>query len=246
MARPLKTLLLPGLHGTDRLFAPLLSALPPTIAAEAIAYPTDQPLGYDALQALAEARLPKGEPFAIVAESFSSPLAVRFAAGAPRGLVAAVLVGGFLRRPIGGWSRPLAAIVQPWMLRRQASRRMIRRFLVGEDAPSETVELVVEAVAEVAPEVLAHRLRETLTVDATEAFRRCRTPLICIDAGRERLLDRSVALEMKRLRPDIPHEPLDAPHLILHSRPEESAALIAHFCLDAAAEAQIGTVSAGS
>jgi pimeloyl-ACP methyl ester carboxylesterase len=235
VAAPLKILLLPGLHGTARLFGSLLDALPPTLAAEVVAYPTDEPLGYEALQARVEARLPAHEPFAIVAESFSSPLAVRIAAAAPEGLVATVLAGGYLRRPIGGWSAPLAAVARPWMLRREASRRMIRRFLVGDDAAPETVEQIVQAVAEVAPEVLAHRVRATLTVDAAEAFRRCPTPLLCIDAARERLLDRSVAPGMKRLRPDVPHEVLDAPHLILHRRPEEAAALIERFCLQAAA-----------
>jgi hypothetical protein len=133
------------------------------------------------------------------------------------------------------------------MLRGEPPRLLIRRFLLEPDAPESVVEEVAAAVREVASEVLACRLKATLNIDASRGFRSCATPLLCIHAAQERLLDRSVARSMKRLRPDIAHVDLGAPHLILQRRSVEAARLLERFIWEAADAAdQIGTVSAGS
>ena len=78
-------LLLPGMDGTGRLFGPLAKALAPTIKPVAVSYPTDQPLGYNELLALIETSLPS-DPFVVVGESFSGPLALMLAARRPPNL----------------------------------------------------------------------------------------------------------------------------------------------------------------
>lgn len=63
--RHVHLLLLPGMDGTSRLFEPLLAALPATLPATAIAYPTHAPFGYDELLPLILAAIPPG-PFVVV------------------------------------------------------------------------------------------------------------------------------------------------------------------------------------
>src|SRR5258706_6807633 len=91
---PLPTLLLPGMDGTGRLFSWLVAELPRQIAPRVISYRTDEPLGYRDLEK--RIAIPD-EPFAIVAESFSGPLAIRIAAKRPKHLRAVVLVATFIR-----------------------------------------------------------------------------------------------------------------------------------------------------
>jgi len=45
----MRLLLLPGMDGTGLLFEPLVKALPPSLTAHVVAYPTDQHLGYNEL-----------------------------------------------------------------------------------------------------------------------------------------------------------------------------------------------------
>lgn len=237
--QPLAIVLMPGLHGTALLFAPLLNALPSWLRPRMITYPSREPLGYDSLQQLAAACLPGNEPFVLLAESFSSPLAVRLCAEKPAGLVGLVLAGAFVRKPIGGWSSLGARVVGPWMFNRAPPPAFIRRFLLDETCPDASADAVAAALREVSPVVLARRVRETLSVDATAAYRDVAAPMLLLHASRERLLAREVRAEMARLRPDADHLTLDAPHLMLQTHPAESAALIASFCLKVSQAVQI-------
>ena len=67
--------LLPGMDGTGDLFAPLLSALPPALRTIVVRYPCDRPLGY-----AGRTRGPKDQPFVLLGESFSGPIAAAIAA----------------------------------------------------------------------------------------------------------------------------------------------------------------------
>lgn len=57
-----------------------------------VSYPPDQSLGYRDLAHLVRSRLPKDEPFILLAESFSGPIALALAADPPPQLKALILV----------------------------------------------------------------------------------------------------------------------------------------------------------
>jgi hypothetical protein len=71
------------MEGTGTLFAHLLQALPSTLNAVTVSYPRQQFLGYSDLLSFLTERVPKADPFVLLAESFSTPLAVKFAATHP-------------------------------------------------------------------------------------------------------------------------------------------------------------------
>ena len=72
--------LLPGLDGTGTLFADLVSELPQTLKINVARYPTQTFLSYSELIPWVEKAIPSNRSFLLVAESFSTPLAVKFAA----------------------------------------------------------------------------------------------------------------------------------------------------------------------
>ena len=74
--------LLPGMDGTGDLFAPLLSALPPALRTIVVRYPCDRPLAMPNWRRT-RARAPQDQPFVLLGESFSGPIAAAIAARRP-------------------------------------------------------------------------------------------------------------------------------------------------------------------
>ena len=86
-----RLVLLPGMDGTGILFEPLLDALPQGWTAQVVRYPPDKPLGYESLLDVVLHAIEGNEPFMLVGESFSGPLALMAALGKPAGLQAVIL-----------------------------------------------------------------------------------------------------------------------------------------------------------
>src|SRR5438874_10551596 len=63
------------------------------------------------------------------------------------------------------------------------------RWLLMDDSTSpEMVSAVRDAIKHVHPEVLAARVREALTIDLTDALKRCAVRLVCFVSAKDRLL----------------------------------------------------------
>ena len=221
----MRTLLLPGLDGTGRLFSAFVPELPASIGAEVVSYPSDLALSYADLLA----RLPlRGEPVQIIAESFSGPLAIR-AAAAHAEVRALVLVASFAKCPVSWLHRVLGTATPAALFRRPPPRYVVRRYLLGDDAPEDDVAQLQTVVGEVAPAVIATRLREICMVDVEKDFGRLTIPVLYLAGSRDRLVDQRVAHQLLRLRPVMELETVDAPHLVLQRRPLEAAKRIAAF-----------------
>lgn len=90
--------LLPGMDGTGELFAPLLAELPIELPVTVVRYP-DRAASYADHVAVARTELPRDRPCVLLGESFSGPVAVRLAAGAPPNLRGLILCTTFLTCP---------------------------------------------------------------------------------------------------------------------------------------------------
>src|SRR5688572_6495247 len=106
--------LLPGMDGSGSLFDDFIAALGTRTIT--IAYPPDRPLNYEQLERFVESSLP-GEPYILLGESFSGPIAIRLASRCLPNLQAVVLVCTFAtlpgrRAPV--WFRKFAALIPFW------------------------------------------------------------------------------------------------------------------------------------
>ncbi len=221
-------LLLPGMDGTGKLLAGFTREPPPHLAPRVVSYPPDQVLNYEALERIVERSLPVDAPFAIVAESFSGPLALRVASRSPAGLVAVVLVASFVRAPRRLFSAA-RCLIRPGLFRLAPPPFMVRRVLLGADASDASVREFQEVLGTVSPAVLASRLREIARVDVTEELRRCPARLLYVAGRRDRLVPGRVGRDLQRLRPDLALETVDAPHLVLQRAGPSVARLIEDF-----------------
>src|SRR3982751_5682640 len=125
--------LLPGLDGTGDLFGPLLEVIPPGLPTRVVAYPVDRALSYPDLLRVVEAQLQKEADLVLVAESFSGPLALRYAAAHPGRVSAVVLCASFVGSPVPRWLRMFCT---PLVFRFPPPAAALRWFMIGRDAPA--------------------------------------------------------------------------------------------------------------
>src|SRR5688572_16513964 len=123
--------LLPGLDGTGQLFRPLLDVVPSTWRTGVVTYPSSRMCTYDELLGLIDEQVGAEGSVALIAESFSGPLALRYACEHPGVVRAVVLCASFVRPPLPSW---LAWFVTPLLFRRAPSTFVVRHFMVGSDA----------------------------------------------------------------------------------------------------------------
>jgi pimeloyl-ACP methyl ester carboxylesterase len=223
-----KLILLPGLDGTGVLFRPLLRVLPQPIEPVVISYPTREPLSYDELFSYVTERLPN-EPFVLLGESFGGPLSLRIATGEfahrVRGVI---LAGSFVKCPYDFVPRWAGALVPPLPLSALPALAKIKSWL-GMYATEEHYSLSAEALSMVSANVFAHRVREIVRVDVIEQLLACRAPLLYMQGARDRVVWPGNLSLIQRLRPDVRVARIDAGHMILKTRPDAAALVIAEF-----------------
>jgi pimeloyl-[acyl-carrier protein] methyl ester esterase len=217
----LTLLLLPGMDGTGDLFANFVPLLPSWIKPRVVRYPRDQKLTYDQLLPILKLALPSDEPFVALAESFSTPLAVMFAAERPKGLRALVLCAGFVSPPRRNVFTQLALFLAPVLFSFGLPKSVCRYFLVGDAAPTALVNEVRAAVSGVPGRVLAHRFRSVLSCNVERELRSVSIPLLYISGYEDRLVRISSFKKIQQTSPGALLATVGAPHLILQSKPHE-------------------------
>jgi pimeloyl-ACP methyl ester carboxylesterase len=210
-------ILLPGLHGTRHLFTPLLEIVPPEISTRVIEHPTHECCTYTELFRRLESQLETEPRVVLLAESFSGPLAIQYAVKYPHKVHAVILCVSFAGPPV---PRLLCYLATPviW-LRCPIPGIAIRTFLSGFRAPASLVRQTRHAIRQVHPRVLAHRVRQVAWINVADALKRCPVPILCLTAARDRLIGSRSTRKIRRLRPGISIQTIDAPHLLLQTQP---------------------------
>lgn len=224
-----KIVLLPGLDGTGCLFKGFIEALPSEFRTQNVVYPREEFLSYAQLLGLIVSTVPKDEAFVLVAESFSTPLAIRFAAENPPNLKALVLCAGFASRPIRNCFGFVASLLVPAVIRASLPRVVANYLMVGWHASGELVAEVQDAVSLVAPAVLAARIRAVLGCDARSELAQITAPILYLQATRDRLISATCLDEIQRIKPQISVIAIPGPHLILQREPQKAAQIVAKY-----------------
>ena len=212
--------LLPGMDGTGALFAEFIAALPSGIKTVVVSYPPDEPLGYEALEAIAREKLPP-EPFVLLGESFSGPIALSLAAGTSPGLRGVVLVCSFARYPIStlDWLKGLISRFPVWL----TPASLAGFVLLGRYTSQSRRRILSVAMTTVAPSTWRARVRAALTVDLSARLSAVKVPVFYLMAKGDRLVPRSAWELISKSLPFARHVELEGPHSLLLAKPVESA-----------------------
>lgn len=223
-----KLLLLPGMDGAGDLFRWFAQALPEGFKAVPVCYSRVRPQSYPELLRLVEDASPP-EPFVLLAESFSTPLAIQHAAAHLNKVRGVVLCAGFASSPIAGLRKNLVKNFAPIMFQRTMPAWAIRRWLVGTDAAPSLVEAVQAAVTSVQAAVLVRRMRDLLACDVRADLHRLTMPLLYLQAAQDRVVGPSSLAEILEIKPDVRVARLEGPHLLLQRNPHRSATAVTEF-----------------
>lgn len=226
---PFKLVLLPGMDGTGKLFSEFVAELPDTFEAVAVRYPTERYLPYRDLENLVRTACPVAEPFMLIAESFSTPLALKYAATNPKNLQGLVLCAGFAASPARGWRRFLASLLAPYVFYVPMPNFLMNRWLVGSDAAPSLLAAVRTAISAVRPSVLAARLRAVLTCDLRAEAGLISAPILYTRGKQDRLVGVWCLEELRRIRPQMAVVAMVGPHLILQREPRRVAEVVVRF-----------------
>jgi pimeloyl-ACP methyl ester carboxylesterase len=219
--------LLPGMDGTGIFFEEFADAVRTEFKPVIVAYPNDPSLGYGELESIVRAALPSDEPFLILGESFSGPLAISIAASNPTALQGLILCATFARSP-----HPLLPLLSTMLRPFPAGRVPIfiqRRSLFGKfDSPFLAAKLR-RLRSLVSAKTLKARLQAIASVDVSARLARVTAPTLYLRAKDDRLVSRASYDHVRKILPGVKAAELDAPHLLLQTVPQEALAAIRTF-----------------
>ncbi len=213
------------MDGTGVLFQPLLQVLPPFLQPTVVAFPSDIPLDYADLLPIVHDACPTSDDYVILAESFSGPLAVKFAESAGPNLRGLILCVTFVRSPV---PRFLTALANSLVFR-LIPRFLMRRILLGKYSTPALKKLLASALAPVDPGVLAARAHTVGKVDELSTLQRLAIPVFVLAAENDRLIPKRRVAELRRDRSLDRYTELPGPHMLLEVFPKPCADAIGEF-----------------
>lgn len=224
----MKLIVLPGMDGTGEMRGALAAVLRTSHEVIIVSYPKDKLLRYPELADLVVQGLPQGQPFALIGESFSGPVATLLAARKPDGLKAVVFAASFARTPAAfpkefGWLANLVPLNTPWLL------RLAQPFTFGRWRTEALDRLLAAAVLSVPARTLAFRIRQVLTVDVLAELAGEPVPMLYIRPTHDNLVPARASREMKAANPALKIAEVEGPHFVLQAKPEDCAGRIRAF-----------------
>jgi pimeloyl-[acyl-carrier protein] methyl ester esterase len=221
---PLPIVLLPGLHGTSELFDSFVAAAPSHLRPLVLTLPESG--SYAELAQQLSARLPAGK-FAILAESFSGPLAIALAREMPERIVAVILSNTFVSAPRNRLFRFL-----PWslLLRIPAPGWAIRYLVAGWQASPALVSAVRAAIRRQPPSILAARMQAIFALSRSGTEAAINVPLLLFTGSEDHLVPPdSAAPPLEKIARTSRRVVLRAPHLLLQTASAEAWNAITEF-----------------
>lgn len=220
-------MVLPGLDGNGSLRRAYADALQPQLRSILVSYPSNEPLGFAALERIVRGQLPTDQAFVLVAESFSGPLACRVAASRPAGLKALVLCATFAKSPLPALQRfrsltnlaPIHAV----------PTAVLSWWLLGRWATADLAAQLRSAITNVDAAVLRKRVCEVLSVDATSVLPSIELPVLGLRASNDRLIRKMVSTQFSSIE-GFDEAVIEGPHALLQAAPRACAERTIEFC----------------
>jgi pimeloyl-ACP methyl ester carboxylesterase len=168
--------------------------------------------------------LPHEQPFVLIAESFSGPIAIDLASRRPRGLCGLILCASFAKapRPLLAPFRKLIGLMR-WPL---WPMPLVMAVMMGRWATPAWKERLYEALKALDLRVFHRRVMDAATVDATAQAQSIDCPVLYLQAHQDRVVPARAAAELRACTNHMESAQLEGPHMLFAAKPLECAAII--------------------
>ncbi|WP_269759835.1 alpha/beta fold hydrolase [Variovorax sp. E3] len=220
------------MDGTGDLFEPLKEAMGAHAEIDVVRYSGTEPQGYGELERLVRARLPDAQPFVLLGESFSGPLAISIAAEPPPGLRGLILCCSFARSPKPGLALLRGGLLELSMklLHAPMMAAPMRHMLLGRFADPRLAAMLQGSLRKVSGAVMTHRMKEVQRVNVVDKLPRVRVPTLYLQAMHDRVVPARAAQVIQRALDGLRIVQLEGPHGLLQTAPAATARAIDNFC----------------
>lgn len=218
--------MLPGFDGTGLLFRPLAEAFGYRCRTTTLPFEDEVTLE-DYVQSVSE-RLPERNVI-LLAESFSCPVALALLARYPARFKAAILSAGFARSPFGALLGLSRWITESFLGEHPLENLLLNKFCDRDHVPEAVQHAVVSAEEMVPASIIKTRFNMVASLNTLPLLSRIAAPVLYLRALQDNLVSTRLREELFENIPQICTKELDAPHLLLQTRPRECADTILNF-----------------
>jgi pimeloyl-ACP methyl ester carboxylesterase len=215
---------MPGLDGTGRFFAPIIPLLEPHFELVVVTYP-DLDSFTDYVNC-AQNQLPATPGFSLVAESFSGPVAMALMAQQSDQIGPSVLCATFARSPLAALTRMANYVPEQMFSIGALNEFCLDVYATDDEDASETLPLSLNVTEQLDGALLKHRISVLSRIDVSALLPDIEVPILYLHAERDRIVSENDAQMMQEYLPNIERVDIDAPHLLLQTRPQQCAELI--------------------
>ena len=216
--------LMPGLDGTGKLFAPLIPWLEAHFELLVVTYPDLN--SFQEYIDCAQNQLPAEPGFSLLAESFSGPIAMALMAHRPAQIGPSILCATFARSPLASLTLMANHVPAQMFSIGALSEFCMDVYEVDDQDFSETQPLPLNVTEQIDGSVLKHRISVLSRIDVTALLPQIEAPVLCLHGLRDRIVSDQDAQIIEDNLPGARRVNIDAPHLLLQTRPDECARLI--------------------
>jgi len=216
--------LMPGLDGTGKLFAPIIPLLKPYFRLQIITYPDLDKFNDYVDCALSQ--LPTASEYSLIAESFSGPVALALMAHRPDMIGPSVLSSTFARSPLAELTRMSNYIPDQMFSIGALGQFILDVYEVEDEDFSETQPLPLNVTEQLDGVLLKNRIGALSRIDISALLPGIEVPILYLRGIQDRIVSENDAVVLQTHLPNIRRVDFDAPHLLLQTRPQESAELI--------------------
>jgi len=213
--------LMPGLDGTGKLFAPLIPWLEGHFELLVVTYPDLN--SFQEYIDCAQNQLPTEPGFSLLAESFSGPIAMALMAHRPAQIGPSILCATFARSPLASLTLMANHVPAQMFSIGALSEFCMDVYEVDDEDFSETQPLPLNVTEQIDGSVLKHRISVLSRIDVTALLPQIEAPVLCLHGLRDRIVSDQDAQIIEDNLPGARRVNIDAPHLLLQTRPDECA-----------------------
>jgi pimeloyl-[acyl-carrier protein] methyl ester esterase len=218
---------MPGLDGTGKLFAPIIPLLEQHFELSIVTYPNLDSFA-DYIDC-ARNQLPETPGFSLLAESFSGPVALALMAQQPGQIGPSVLSTTFVRSPLAALTRMANYVPEQVFSIGALSEFCLDVYDIEDEDFSETQPLPLNVMEQLDGVLLKQRISVLSRIDISALLPDIDVPILYLRAVQDRIVAESDAQMIQNYLPDVERVDIDAPHLLLQTRPQQCAELIINY-----------------